>query len=80
MFDNIYEESEIIGEYTPTYDEVTYKLLRTHPEGFYSVFVLGDTVYTTDYYGESDYDVELFYFRIRDLPEDYIESDLQLEE
>lgn len=79
MFDNIYEEQGIIGEYSDTYEEVTFFLLKDHPEGYYSVFVLGDTVYTTDYYGEADCDVELFYHKVRELPEDYIESDLQLE-
>lgn len=80
MFDNPYEENSIIGEFTPTYDEITHEILKESPFGLYQVFVIGDIEYFTDYYGESDVDVELTYSCFNELPENYIESSLQLED
>jgi hypothetical protein len=76
MFDNFYEEQELVGEYTSTYDEVTYEILKEHPFGVYQVFVIGDITYSTDYYGESDVDVELDYWDVKELPEGYVEFEL----
>lgn len=76
MFDNIYEETSLVGEFTPTYDEVTHEILKEHPFGVYQVFVIGDIEYSTDYYGESDVDVELSYWVVRELPQEYVEFEL----
>lgn len=76
MFDNIYEEQALVGEFTPTYDEVTYEILKEHPFGIYSVFIIGDITYSTDYYGESDVYVEIDYHVVRELPNEYGEFEL----
>lgn len=76
MFDNIYEESETVGEWTDTYDEVI-EFLKDKPEGEYSVFIIGDISYHTDYWGESDIDVEIEYHKIGELPEEFVEVMLE---
>lgn len=76
MFNSISEESSSVDEYTPTYDEVVFEILKDYPVGYYQVFVLGDITYSTDYYGEADADVEITYSCVNELPEDYVEFQL----
>jgi hypothetical protein len=76
MFNSIYEENSLIGEFTPTYDEVVFEILKDYHVGYYQVFVIGDITYSTDYYGEADVDVELTYSCVNALPEDYVEFQL----
>lgn len=76
MFNNMWEESSLVGEYTPTYDEVVFEILKDFPVGYYQVFVIGDITYSTDYYGEADVDVEITYSCVNELPEDYVEFQL----
>ena len=73
MFDNIYEESCTVGEWTDTYDEAV-SYLVDKPEGEYSVFIIGEISYSTDYWGESDIDVEIEYHKVGELPEEFVES------
>lgn len=76
MFSNIWEESSLVDKYTPTYDEVVFEILKGYPVGYYQGFVIGDITCSTDYYGESDVDVEITYSCVNELPEEYVEFQL----
>lgn len=72
MFEHPLEEDETVSEYTDTYEFVT-ELLNTYSEGIYRVFIMGSILYSIDYYGEHDVDVEVEYGKVNDLPQEQIE-------
>jgi len=74
MFDNVYEESAIVDEWTDTYYEVI-SFIKDKPEGKYSIFIIGNIVYSQDYWGESDVDVEIEYHNVEEFVQAMFEHD-----